>query len=588
MTDTAKILALKPYLEAVEECCRKLTYDDLCEVIQRLAQEVAPKERAGFLAKLESCVEPSDEIPEETDFEDELLERIRELKAEISDRQRAIEDGTYYEEYGDYEDYGNYYDEEIEALSGEQRDELQTLFGETDHLFLANELELAEKAYRLLLNMFGSVGPEEEEEEEEEFYYSMSEYDVKINWRETRARYCRCVYEVCPPEERVERMREAMQIYDSQFESRYAPSEGNYPQLQDVFDAKAGELPDWEAFLKQWRQALADQTNSRAFVLSLEAVNWLEGVTGVARDVRKRRIPVGYLFWLDQLTSKHLWQEAGEIAQEALDNMPEGSLRAQAADMMNSVGAETGNQGLMLQGRREGFYSTPNMSSLALFLEEAIRQDVRNAELENALSFLNTKEHVVSLKVHVLLMLGRLDEASNQVDTDKSLGWSYGASSVGVFFGGLLTALTHADEQGVAIQTLLKRYAGTGSSYSFYAFQPQKSGTDDLIIREIEQGLQDVPMDETKRQEWLTLAEKLGGDRIDGIVSNQHRKAYDRAAEVLGALMECHLLNNRPTEARALLATYRDEKYRRYSAFRAELNTVMRNSALLRPYASKK
>jgi hypothetical protein len=255
---------------------------------------------------------------------------------------------------------------------------------------------------------------------------------------------------------------------------------------------------------------------------------------------------------------------------------------------MYSVGTETDNQGLMLQARREGFYSTPNMSSLAVFLEEAIRKDVRNDELENALNFLITKEHVVSLKVHVLLILGRLDEASNQVDTDKSLGWSYGASSVGVFFGGLLTALTHADEQGVTIQTLLKRYAGTGSSYSFYTFQTQQPVSGDLILNEIRQGLRDVQMEVTKQQDWLALAERLGGDRIDGIVSNQHRKAYGRAAEVLGALMECHLLNNRPTEARALLGTYRDEKYRRHSAFRAELNTVMRNSALLRSYVSKK
>lgn len=590
MADTTKILALKPYLEAVENCCRKLSYDELCEVIREIAQEASPQERALFLARLE--FRPKNEaVKTEVDFDDELLERIRDLKEEIAERQESIEDGTYYEKYGDYEGYGDYYDEEIEALSEEQREELGTLFAEADHLFLANELELARRAYRSLLNMFSSVGRDdgnEEEEEEEAFYYSFSEYDVNINWRETRSRYCRCVYETSPPDERVTRMLQAMEIDVNQFDSRYSPSEEKYPLLQDVFDAKTGELPDREEFLKGWQDALEGYATNRANILFLEAVNWLKGVDGVAREVRQQCAPVGYLYWLDQLTSKQAWQEAGAIAQEALDNMPEGQLRAQAAEIMSSVGVETGNQGLMLTGKREAFYSTPNMSSLASFLEEAVRQGVRNEALENALNFLNTKEHVVQLRIHVLLMLGRLDEASKLVDTEKSLGWSYGGAGIGVFFGGLLTALTHADDQGVTIQTVLKRYAGSGSSYSIYASKTQDSASDTLIIREILQGLQHLPREESKKQEWLAFAKKMGGGRIDGIVSNQHRKAYDRAAEVLGALMECYLLNEQSEEAHALLETYRNQKYKRHSAFRKELDAVLRNSTLLRPYYSKR
>lgn len=587
MADTTKILALKPYLEAVANCCRKLSYDELCELISEIAQEVSPQERARFLMRLESRPE-NEETQTEVELDDELLERIRDLKEEIAERQEAIEDGTYYEEYGDYEGYGDYYDEEIEALSDEQREELGTLFAETDHLFLANELELARRAYQSLLNMFDSVGHEDEEEEETIFYYSFSEYDVNINWRETRSRYCRCVYETSSSEERIARMLQAMEIDVNQFDSRYAPSEEKYPLLQDVFDAKAGELPDREDFLKAWRDALERYATNRANILFLEAVNWLEGVDGVAREVRKQRAPVGYLYWLDQLTSRQAWQEAGEIAQEALDNIPEGELRAQAAEILSSAGVKTGSQGLVLQGKREGFYSTPNMARLASFIEEADRQDLRNEELENALNLLNTKEHVIPLRVHVLLMLGRLDEASKLVDTEKSLGWSYGGAGIGVLFGGLLTALTHADAQGVTIQTLLKRYAGTGSSYSLYSFKTQESETDALILREILQGLQHLPMEESQKQAWLTFAKKMGGGRIDGIVSNQHRKAYDRAAEVLGALMECCLLNEQPGEARALLETYRNQKYKRHSAFRKELDAVLRNSTLLRPYYSKR
>ncbi len=105
-----------------------------------------------------------------------------------------------------------------------------------------------------------------------------------------------------------------------------------------------------------------------------------------------------------------------------------------------------------------------------------------------------------------------------------------------------------------------------------------------MILREIRQGLQTISMEEDETRKWTAVAHKMGGGRIDAIVSNKHRKSYNRAADVLGALMECELLNEREHEARLLLDTYRNQKYKRYSAFRAELKTVMNASALLKPY----
>ena len=586
MADTHQILALKPYLEAVENCCRKLSYQELCDLIRDMAQEVAPAERARFLARLESRPQPEEQQRTLVELDDELLERIRELKEDILERQEAIEDGTYYEEYDDYSDdrgYSGYYDEEIEVISDEQREECANLFAEADHLFLAQELELARRAYRSLLSLFD--GLDDEEDEEFAFPYSFSESDIQINWRETRARYARCVYEMASSEDRVSEMIRAMQVDARQFESRYAPSEGQYPLLQDVINARTGELPEREAFLPAWRDALGAYADNRAQILWLEAINLLEGVAAVARAVRQQRMPVGYLYWLDLLTAQHAWQELGAIAQEALQNMPEGPLRAQAAEMLYLAGVETGNQELMLHGKREVFFAAPQRSGLAAWLEEAGRQDVRDEELEQAIQVLSHKEQLDPLKVQVFLMSGRLDEASALVNPQTSLGWSYSAAANGVFLGGLLTALTQADARGVTIHALLQRYAG---SSSLYAFSSSDSATDALILREMQHGLQQLALEDDQKQKWLAFAEQMGGGRIDGIVSNQHRKSYDRAAEVLGALMECYLLNDQPNKARLLWDTYRNQTYKRHSAFRKEVDTIMRNSALLRPYGSRK
>lgn len=184
-------------------------------------------------------------------------------------------------------------------------------------------------------------------------------------------------------------------------------------------------------------------------------------------------------------------------------------------------------------------------------------------------------------------MLGRLEEASQLVEMDKALGWTYGATGQGVFFGGVLTALTHADDRGVTINALLQRYSGTQSSYypGISMAPTQKSAPS--LVQKIQQGLHDILLDDAEQERWFALAKKMGGGRIDGIVSNKHRNAYDRAAQVLGALMECCILNDDHAQARSLLNTYRNEKYRRYSAFRAELDTIMRNSAILRSYSAK-
>ncbi|MCG2778958.1 MAG: hypothetical protein L6406_25055 [Desulfobacterales bacterium] len=61
--------------------------------------------------------------------------------------------------------------------------------------------------------------------------------------------------------------------------------------------------------------------------------------------------------------------------------------------------------------------------------------------------------------------------------------------------------------------------------------------------------------EETKSQaaEYLSWAEKIGKLRIDHIVSNKHRRAYERAAQVLGSLAEAYAAMGKKTEAAKIL-----------------------------------
>ncbi len=303
-------LASQPYLDAVGKHCQKLSFDDLCEIISELAQKVPPHKRAEFLDTLYACSQNNVNVVVDVSYE--LIARIDALKNQIAKRQETRQPES----------------ETFDALSEEQCKELQGFFVEADTLFGSNETEYACEAYDVLLDMFRS------DRYDEEFSYQLHDCDVDINWREIRARYCRCVYETSGSAQKVTRMLHAMQVDVKMCESRYAPSEEVYPTLQDIFIAKAGALPDWEEFLTVWIDSLEGKTNNRAFLLFLEATNWLEGLNGVAREVRKHHIPIGYFYWLDMLKAGEYWEETAHVAQETMKTLPEGPLREQAEEML--------------------------------------------------------------------------------------------------------------------------------------------------------------------------------------------------------------------------------------------------------------
>jgi hypothetical protein len=573
------IPALKPYLETVRNHCRKLSASELQDIICELAQEVLPDKRADFLEKLRSgsrsMVRPHDEA------DNALISKITSLKDEILERQESIEDGSYYDEYG----YDEEYDEEYpESLSAEQKKALEALFLESDHLFLSGDLKTAQKAYQSLLSLFSGS------QTDDEILYEISHRDVTLNWRETRARYCRCVYETSAPEEKISRMLDAMEIDALMFEKRYTPSEESYPMLQDVSDAAPGELADFKNFLKDWKKALQSEKGNRAYTLLLEAILLNEGMDSVAAEVKKRRMPVGYVFWLDKLVSEGKWEDAAIIAQAELENIPDGGLRAQAAEILSAAGKEIGNNPLVLKGVREQFRSLPNEAVLAMLIDHAKEQNAKHAELENALRVLESKNSdTYRLRVKILLMLGRLEEAFQIADKSKPLGWSYDRSGIGLVFSGILTALTHADSGAVTVQTLFRRYNSAEYEYLDYsshsetpAWKQEEKSHDQLIFQEMLQGLRGISLSDSEKQKWFELAKKIGESRIDAIVSEKHRGAYHRAAEVLGALTEYLLMNRQTASAKSLLAMYKDEKYKRHSAFRREVDTVLKNSAVLK------
>jgi uncharacterized Zn finger protein len=102
------------------------------------------------------------------------------------------------------------------------------------------------------------------------------------------------------------------------------------------------------------------------------------------------------------------------------------------------------------------------------------------------------------------------------------------------------------------------------------------------FYEEIISGLKQKKFTKAKRTEYLAWAEKIGKSRIEHIVSNKHRRAYERAAQVLGSLAEAYATMGQKNKAVKILHKYYSEKYSRFSAFRREVKAVLKDSDLLR------
>jgi len=566
-------IALKPYLETIAGYCSTLSNKELTDILIRLAKDVPTSGRVNFLEKIESYLpgHRSAIIPE-NDTVEQILDDIEALKETIEERIRSIEDGTYWDDADVWGDDG-YYEEEPDYISEDQDEELGSFFNDAERLFLDERLEDARKVYGVLFNLIHDI-------KEEGYFSPPDETDI----REARARYCRCVYETSNTDKRLDEFIGAMAADVSNL---YHENEYNedYPLMQDVIDAKPGEMADLESFLPAWEKALTKRgTKGRPAGLLLETVHRLEGINGVSRLAKEweNNQPQGYLFWLKILKKENDQKAIIHVSREGLKALKEGKPRERVAEFMIDAAKEFNDAKHILLGKRERFFSYMSDQNLLDLVDEATTQGKRDNELDIVIKFFEGRKAIdegKELYARALLMSGNLNSAFALAKNEKGVGWSSG-NNAGVVFGAVLSVLADHSEKAGTIKTLLKDYANKRAIYL------EKFSTDDSkgtsFYDEIIKGLTQNKEAKSQAAEHLSWAERIGKRRVEHIVSSKHRRAYERAAQVLGSLAEAYLTMGQKSKAVKILHTYYNEKYNRFSAFRKEVKAVVKASDLLR------
>lgn len=97
-------IALKPYLNKINEHCCALSKKELTDVIISLAKNAPTSSRVQFLEKIESCLPGRKSLGEpKADPVEQILDDIEALKESIEERINSIEDGSYWDDPDEWE-----------------------------------------------------------------------------------------------------------------------------------------------------------------------------------------------------------------------------------------------------------------------------------------------------------------------------------------------------------------------------------------------------------------------------------------------------------------------------------------------------
>jgi hypothetical protein len=566
-------IALKPFLESISNYCNELSKSELTTLILELAKGVGTSHRTVLLKQVKAAL-PGNQLIETTAATpiDEFLNAVEALKESIEERIESIDDGSYWDHGGGWDE--DYYDEEPNYVDEEQVDELAAFFYEAEDLFIDEHFAEARQAYERLFDLLDYVDE-----------FSSVNLGENMDRREARARYCRSVYETESPEKRLKRFAQAM-LVDLSSEDFPGPADIDLPLLRDVMDAVAADMADVDTFLPAWRSLLDGKYKTkRAADLLLEVEYQLKGMEGIARLARKwkKSQPKGYLFWLAKINEEGNDEKIDRIGKEALAALPPGDEREQVAEYMQTAAQRLGNDGCLLFATRERLFSKFNDQNLLDFVNRVPNLNDRFDELGKVRgkieSNLQIKKEEQALYTKVLLMQGELDQALKMEKGSKAVGWSYG-NNTGMVFSSVLSVTADRHSNATAIGELLRMYANRTSIYSNRISVEDKGSVS--FAEAIVQGLAAVKFSVTKKAKYFKWAKEIGTARIEHIVSNQHRRAYDRAALVLGALAEAYAAREKTRQAKEILQHYYNEKFKRYRAFRSEVNAVVSRSLLLK------
>lgn len=554
-------MPLRVFREEYTKILDASSADELRAILIGMANKVDSQSRWDFIKKLvpAQSIQNAPIIFES----DNILDAIESLKEDLL-------------EQGDEEPDWEYDDEDSLAGYEQFLQPLSELFDKVEALFNAGHYEMAKLAYNELFSIFDI---------EDEYGRGIRIYDVvNTDLDEARARYLCSLY-MTQTEKRVPLLLEAMeQLADLDFQER--------PKLQDMVNILMRPLPEFSPFLAQWINETKVEEKPSHDAWLREATLLLHGPKGLetlAKTEGHKR-PRVYVDWVKALVDSKRYTEALNAAHTALDQLQTGKpIRAAIGDLTVLCGEQLHDEKIQSEGRWVSFKAKPDLSKLITLYRQDPNSDRSPLMKQAAEAIASMKQSDTypysrswekddlesSSRISSTLLLTAhlfaddLNKAFELAKKGTSLGWSSDNPQP------LFIAYCLINAAKVSLSNLpvhLKKfweYALQTSEGSVWRIE----GDTNEILQKLETIYQDIfstPREIDKKMvDWcLTASHK----RVEDIVINQHRKAYDRAALVTAACTQALQVIN-PSEATKFFWEIQN-KFPRHSSFQAELGRV--------------
>ncbi len=566
--------SLQAFLDAVEQRLAVYSAKELRAIVRVFAQGTPAASRQAFLDLLQSAG-ATVAVAQTESITVALLADIANMADELD---TAIQSAAGWDDYHEEDSLGPYV-VFVEPLTD--------LFERTMLLFDTGNVSLARSAYSELFQLFGL---------EDEYGRGVRVDDLPdVDMRAARTRYLRAVYDTEPPAQRPA-------VFFQEMGAVQAWVAGPRPRLEDVMQIAAQPLPDHAQFFADWLAYLRTQHGSDADAWLREVVRLGQGTAGLAALARAegQQHPHAYVDWCAALVAEENMPAVLAAAHEALRALPEGlALRAEVADYLCTAASHLQEIETLRIGRWEALRAAPTLVRLLDVWEIAPEGIARTARMhEAALHLQHAREHPAiqaidptaqavhegpmlpskTLLAHAHLLAGNWDTAQQLAAREQVLGWSSGYN-----IQGLVVACCLVQLSGVFPETLphnltqlwqLALQSSVGAE-PWYGVEVDAAS---LLVR-----LQHVYTASLPMTPWtsphqpvmlLTWCLDVAQQRIEAIVSNQHRGSYDKAALLLAACVEVGRLQGMAQEAEALCAEI-CQRFPRHRAFQTAVQMAL-------------
>jgi hypothetical protein len=540
-----KPLGLGTFLDELEGRLRALGYEGLVAAVLAHAQTLSAAVRADFLGSF------SEASPREAGDDEQLLAEIE----SFSQRAMAGEFGD--RDHSRYHD--RFYDDDDEHDVDEWVWKAGPLFTKAGRLFLAGRLATAYEAYGRLFSLF---------QPDRAPAFDTWKLD-RTDLPEAAARYLRSAYEINSSDQRVGAM---LRAYATVLPCLYDRT----PMLREIMVARRGGLPDLDAFLPAWIEALrADKSLpiGQPRRLLAEAAMQHGGIDALEVVARRpgRHQPELFLDLITELEAAGQLRRAADAARAA--SRLKGSsrtLKSKAADRLASLCSRIGEPHGAVDGAQHAWRLQRTRRRLVTLIGTAEAADVRYRVLtaEARLGRARTDR----LSCELFLLAGQVDAAAAALSRHEPLGWSRSEHPGSVVVPYLLAAATGAPPRdGTKLAELFNGIDGFRLDLALdpSEFEPETMALAPLLAARVS----DTRAPERQRRQWLATAMDTIERRVETIVRGKHRGSYGHAAGLVVACAEVLTLTG-IGDGPEYIATVR-KRYPRHIAFREELDAAV-------------